>query len=191
MQHSINRSERDTNQVSQWDENMKETMLSSVKCLGVALDLMLYGTDARARNSLRPFWTHLRQLGTNGKGDQQRMNVDHLIEYQLRSVGGDDWMDKPWNYELLEPVANSSSGSALKDNIIAERKRLAKLTGDKSWTTADIKFTKLNVTHGSAERYLIAEIEKGKHLNDYMRLSGREKDKAKDDECKSRGGEPF
>jgi hypothetical protein len=121
------------------------------------------------------------------------MTVDHLIEYQLRSLSGADWVDGPWNFELLEPSANSSAGSTLKNNIIDERDRLVQVTGDTDWTTADIQFTRVVAPPAdrSAERYLEGDIEDGKHLKDYKKLTAEVEDKHAYDDCMDKGGEPF
>lgn len=186
--HSTSRMERDTDQVTKWNDNLKERVSIALVCRSIALELYLSGQDDPARNLLRPYWTPKRILGKNIKGDQMRMTVDHVIEYQLRPIQGGDWVDEPWNFELLEPSANSSSGSKLKDNIKAERERLAKLTGDESWLKDDIQFTKVEVDGtGQAERYSESDIETGKQLNDYKRLAGAVEDKQVLDDCKQQG----
>jgi hypothetical protein len=189
LYHSLNRAARDTDQVNKWSQNMEERIGIPVACRAVALGLYLAGQDDPARNLLRPYWTHRRVLGKNVRGDQMRMTVDHVIEYQLRPLTGGDWIDGPWNFELLEPSANSSAGPKLDSNIEKERERLAQLTGDNTWLTDDIKFTRVEVDSmdRSAERYSETEIENGKHLSDYKRLTGEVEDRQAYDDCKKKG----
>jgi hypothetical protein len=191
--HSTTRAQRDTNQLSKWNRNMKGAMLSEVKCKGVALGLFHAGTADPARDILRPFWTSRHFLGQNKAGVQMRMTVDHVIEYQLRPLSGGGYIDEPWNFELLDPSSNSSSGSKLDSNIQKERDRLEALTHDTGWQTDPFQFTKVDMSPGSgnAERYTDQQIEKGDHLNDYQRLSGTPVDKDQHDECMNKGGKPF
>lgn len=193
LYHSTTRAERDTEQITKWNDNMSERISPSVICLGNALGLYRTGQDDPGRNILRPFWTPKRLIGKNSIGEQMRMTVDHLIEYQLRPLSGGDWVDGPWNFELLEPSANSSSGSTLKSNIKSERERLATLTGDDSWLTDDIRFTSVVVdgVDKSTERYLEGDIESGKHLRDYKKLTGELEDKEALNKCKESGGLPI
>ncbi len=195
LYHSKNRATRDTEQLNKWNQNMRERMLLIVKCKGVALDLFdpALSKQQRDRNILRPFWTPRRILGTDQAGTQRRMTVDHVIEWQVRPLCGENWIDEPWNFELLEPSANSSSGPRLSGNIERERRRLAQQTKDPTWITDDIKFTKVETEAdvSGTERYAEKAIEDGKHLKDYQRLTGREEDPQKLDECKNAGADPF
>jgi hypothetical protein len=190
--HSLQRSARDTRQRDKWDENQRQSMLRSTKCLGTALGLLLTSGDDRARNILRPYWTKNRLLGTNSAGEQMRMNVDHVVEWQVRPITGGDWIDEPANFELLEPGANSTAGTNLDNNIEAERQRLARLTQDISWTTDDIQFTRVEVNGRAApDRYSYHQVETGDHLKDFKKLAKAKEEKEAYNDCLAKGGEPF
>ena len=70
------------------------------------------------------------------------------------------------NYELLDQSSNASSGSQLRSNIEAERRRLAAVTGDLGWLARPLRFTQVTVDSGaSGQRWLRDEIRTGEHLD--------------------------
>ncbi len=102
------------------------------------------------------------------------MEVDHRVEWQLLSAADRLWGDTLVNYELLDRESNGTSGNALKNNILVERKRLHAATGNPAWLTQRIVFTDLEVEPGNAGamRWLPDEIQQGKH---YHALVGQQK----------------
>jgi hypothetical protein len=110
---------------------------------------------------IRPFWSSQKMYN-------ERMPVDHIIEWQVRPLSEGGFIDEPWNFELLEATANSQSGSQLKSNIQKERKRLASETNDQTWMSADITFTEvISSGDSSPERWSEDEIINGDHIAVY------------------------
>jgi hypothetical protein len=139
----------------------------------------------------RPYWSK-QYLDASRKSrkkprdsdDIPRMQVDHVIEWQVRPLDGAPWVDQPWNFELMDASSNGSSGPKMKGNINKERKRLARLTGDDEWLTKDITFTIIKI-EGSAdtERWSSEEIEDGDHHDAYRILAGEVIDPEKEKTC--------
>ncbi len=184
LQHSTEREERDTNQQTTWDNNIGSSMPRGTYCQGRGLGL----TEA---DIFRPYWSK-RYLDASRKSrkkprestDIPRMQVDHVIEWQVRPIAGAVWLDLPWNFELMDASSNGSSGPKMKGNIDKERERLAEKTGDNSWLTKDITFTIVTVEgSAAAERWSSEEIEDGDHLDTYRILTGEVNDPEKEKTC--------
>ncbi len=186
LQHSTGREERDTDQQSNWDKNIQAAMPRGTYCQGRGLSLSKV-------DILRPYWSS-NYLDASRRSRKKpkaidpakipRMQVDHVIEWQTRPLTGGAWVDQPWNFELLDQSSNGSSGPKMKNNIQAERERLATLTGDPKWLTEDITFTVV-VVQGSAEaeRWSNEQIEDGDHLDAYRILTGETVDPEKESAC--------
>jgi hypothetical protein len=184
LQHSMDRDERDTNQRSNWDDNLQSGMPRSTFCRGRGLGLT--ETDI-----FRPYWSK-RYLDASRKSRKKprttpetgRMQVDHVIEWQVRPLSGAPWLDLPWNFELMDASSNASSGPKMKENILKERKRLAEKTGDDNWLTKDITFTVVKAEGStSVERWSSNEIEDGDHIYIYQVLTGEVNDPEKEKIC--------
>jgi hypothetical protein len=151
---------RKTAQAKNWDEDLQpggdmEMDLSSW------VGLRDRGVPPARR--LRPDWTWQR-VGLD-------MQVDHRVEWQLLGTADrTNWGDRMDNYELLDQPSNGRSGNALKNEILAERQRLADLTGDSSWLTKRIIFTVLVVPGGAplGERWLPEQVQNGEHYRAFI-----------------------
>ena len=83
--------------------------------------------------------------------DQRRqpMNVDHIVELQVVPTNEHAGLwNSVVNYELLDGVSNAMSGSQLKNNIIEERLRLARETGDETWLVRELVFDRVEADSG-------------------------------------------
>jgi hypothetical protein len=158
LQHRVGRN-RDTRQREKWDRMMRRgLMLGATWDEGRRLGLC-------NRQILRPIWTRGRLWP-----DTQ---VDHIIEHQTATIGGEAAFDEPWNFELLDQASNGSAGSQLDNNIAGERARLVTATGDPRWASCDITFTLLDVAGSApAGRWSADEVATGEHLIEFLR-SGR------------------
>jgi hypothetical protein len=98
---------------------------------------------------------------------RQPMNVDHIVELQVvpRDEHTGLW-NSVVNYELLDGISNSLSGSQLKNNIIEERLRLARETGDETWLVRELVFDRVETDSGPrGSRWKREEIRSGEHLD--------------------------
>lgn len=186
LQHSLGRAARDTNQQTTWDRIITAAMPRGTYCRGRGLSL-------EPVDILRPYWSK-QFLDASRRSRRKpkaidpsaipRMQVDHVIEWQVRPLVGGNWVDQPWNFELLDPSSNGSSGPKMDSNIQQERERLRNLTGDDTWLTKDITFTEVQTAgSASAERWSSEEIEDGDHLDTYRRLTAEPVDKDKERTC--------
>lgn len=186
LQHSLGRETRDTNQQATWDREITDSMPRGTYCQGRGLSL-------EPVDILRPYWSK-RFLDASRRSRRKpkeidsdaipRMQVDHVIEWQVRPLTGGPWVDQPWNFELMDPSSNGSSGPKIKGNIDKERKSLRDLTGDDGWLTKDITFTAVLI-EGSAdvERWSSEQIEDGDHLDSYRRLTAEPINEEKEQTC--------
>ncbi len=184
LQHRVEREDRDTNQQNVWDDNLQAGMPRGTFCQGRGFGLSV-------ADIFRPYWSK-QYLDASRKSrkkpressDIPRMQVDHVIEWQVRPLAGAAWLDQPWNFELMDASSNGSSGPKMRGNINKERSRLAKETGDEGWNTKDITFTRITVEgSGDAERWGFEEIEDGDHLDMYRILTGEIIDPEKEKTC--------
>ena len=107
-----------------------------------------------------------------------KMHVDHIVELQV--VRDQARYDDFRNYELLDASSNMSSGAQLSQNILRERKRLAREEGDLSYMTAEIEFTEVTLDGGdSGERWSLGEIKRAEHIIALIRLKGLKQAKAR------------
>lgn len=185
LQHSVDREERDTDQQGEWDTQIEGSMPRETFCHGRGLGL-------NEVDIYRPYWSvnyldasrRSRKKPRDKGGDIPRMQVDHVIEWQVRPLAGAPWLDQTWNYELLDASSNGSSGPKMKNNIIKAREDLVTKTGDASWRTKDITFTKVVIEgSGDAERWSYEQIEDGDHLDAYKILTGEVVDPKKEKDC--------
>jgi hypothetical protein len=110
------------------------------------------------RRVLRPNWSRDERY--------MDMQVDHMIELQVVPMNEwEIWDNFDTNYELLDKAANTTSGTILKNNIIRERWRLTDATGDPSWLTRPLLFTRVEADTGpGGHRWVKDEIRRGDHL---------------------------
>ncbi|MCB0589207.1 MAG: hypothetical protein KDD06_28220, partial [Phaeodactylibacter sp.] len=164
LQHSVTRPDRDTSQRTKWEQNVRNEMPLEVYYWGISL-----GLDEV--DIFRPYWSADRNFSP-----QRRMQVDHLIEWQVRPLSGGQWIDEPWNFELLDASSNGSAGPRMRGNIRRQRESLAQRTGDSSWLTRDLTFNWVSAeSPGIAFRWSFDEIVRGDHLLAYERLTGETK----------------
>ena len=177
--------ERNTKQRENWDKKIKESteldtaltkklekapdMVSDGKKIYYLMfgdgDLFFIGSIPTIKPKLlRPFWDE--------KGKFHRYDVDHKTEIQL---GGEDILD---NYELLDSVANQSSGRNIHNEIITKIDALLtagenqvfrkKPEIDKIREKYDITFNKVDATLGidGLPKFFwsLEDIEKGEHI---------------------------
>jgi uncharacterized protein DUF4157 len=171
LQHQKYRGEDEfqTNQISNWTKYVKSKM--SAKIFERGLKLGLDKDDI-----IRPYWTPIR---IPSPADKKRLPVDHKIEWQVRPILDPYYLDQYWNYELLDPVVNSSVGPIMRHNIEKERVRLSAETQDLSWLYKDLTFTKIETYAGPIQqiRWTIEDVIEGKHLDVYEKLFKRKKRK--------------
>lgn len=143
-------------QAGEWDRGMNprspEGMYQEVYDRGVRMGL-------RESRIFRPNWS---------RNDRWiNMQVDHVVELQVVPPGEVDGIwDTFINYELLDQSSNSQSGSQLRANIVAERQRLAALTGDPGWLSRPLRFTRVEADSGpGGQRWLAEQIRGGQHLD--------------------------
>ena len=146
---------RHTAQASNWDRDLRPGgAMGMSQITWQRFDAL----DIAESRRLRPNWTRTAP-------EQNRMEVDHRVEWQLLGTANRQWGDTMVNYELLDRDANGTSGSQLRANIAAERTRLVSLYGPQ-WATARIVFTTLVVQPPvPADRWLPEEVEMGEHYN--------------------------
>lgn len=157
LQHSRQRPARHTNQLQRWEQHARTEITNEWLDYGRRLGL----PDERI---LRPDWDR--------RGASVPMQVDHRIEWQVRPLGDESTLDEPWNYELLDSASNRASGSAIDNNIQAERQRIATETGDQSWLARDLTFSAVEGGGSSGRRWSLEEIANGEHLQVFARRNG-------------------
>jgi hypothetical protein len=165
LAHSRNRPERDTDQRGKWD-NYVEGGLSS-EWIHWAMNLP---EDFRLSHDriLRPNWT------PNHNADVP-MQVDHVVEWQVRPLESSGWVDQEPNFELLDAASNQSSGSEIRGNIEKLRTDTATVTGDQTWIHRDITFTTVTGGGSAGIRWPLEHIIDGKHLEVYAEMHDLDK----------------
>ncbi len=157
LQHSLQRPQRDTDQLQRWERHARTEMTTEWLDYGRRLGL----PDERI---LRPDWDR--------RGARVPMQVDHRIEWQVRPLGDESSLDEPWNYEMLDAASNRASGAAIDRAIRGERQRIAKETGDQGWLARDLTFTHVEGGGTSGRRWTLEEIANGAHLEVYAAKYG-------------------
>ena len=157
LQHSLQRPQRQTNQLESWRRHARTEMTMEWMDYGRRLGL----PDNRI---LVPDWDR--------NGARTPMQVDHRIEWQVRPLGDERSLDEPWNYELLDAQSNRVSGASIDREIRAERQRIATETGDHSWLARDMTFTSVEGGGNSGRRWSLEDIANGEHLKVYARRYG-------------------
>jgi len=156
LQHRLGRGRR-TDQAARWDRmmlggEMQRAVLDQGRAMGLC-----------ERQILRPRWTR--------EGLWRDTNVDHIIEHQVAPIGGEEVIDQPWNYDLLDADSNQEAGWQLDFAIVSERFRLAFATGDLRWLTCDIQFSEVEaMTPSAVGRWTVEEVGNGVHLRFFRRL---------------------
>ncbi|HEX2725693.1 MAG TPA: hypothetical protein VHN20_07725, partial [Beijerinckiaceae bacterium] len=100
LQHRVGR-DRATNQRAAWDRALDPRRAGDMSleafCRGRSMeDVLRRGQQLSHRDILRPRWT-AAQFWPD-------MEVDHRIEMQVTTIGGEAQFDQPWNYELLDDL---------------------------------------------------------------------------------------
>ena len=146
--------DRDTAQAENWDRELRPGGPMEI-IPEIWQEFETRGIEVNRR--LRPNWSRAVE--------RIALQVDHRVEFQLLNAANRTWGDTIANYELLDQPSNGSSGSTLRNNIQVERDRLATTTGDPTWLTRPITFTRLIVPPGPSpgERWLPDEIQQGEH----------------------------
>jgi hypothetical protein len=149
-------------QIRRWDAALmpggEEGMSQATFNRGVGMGLTM-------ERILRPNWSSFAQSVV--------MEVDHIVELQVIRATDRGWADTISNYELLDSASNGASGAQLYANIQRERQRLAAQTGDPSWLTRDLIFTKVIPTPGDpGQRWTHEAIQQGDHITALQRLLG-------------------
>ncbi len=158
LQHSLQRPQRQTNQLQRWEKHARAELTMEWMDYGRRLGL----PDERI---LRPDWDR--------RGVRTPMQVDHRIEWQVRPLGDESSLDEPWNYELLDAASNRTSGASIDQAIRSERQRIATETRDHSWLARDLTFTHVEGGGSSGQRWSLEEISNGEHLKVYARRFGK------------------
>jgi hypothetical protein len=187
LQHRVNRSRR-TAQRAAWDRALDPRRAGDMSletfCRGRSMqDVLRPGQQLSHRDILRPRWT-AAQFWPD-------MEVDHRIEMQVTTIGGERQFDQPWNYELLDDVTNGTSGNSMRLNILAERQRLATTTGDPTWLTRDIlQFHQVMAQPGAinAGRWTYEQVRDGEHIDVYEFGYGGVPDQNIINQCINSGG---
>jgi hypothetical protein len=116
----------------------------------------------------------LPDWGPDGKFKQ--MDVDHIIELQV-GWEREKELDRLDNYELLDASTNSSVGPTLDAGIQRERARLKRTCKRPfNWDEVPLVFVLPMFPAGGkgpGERWTVAEILNGKHLDVYPRRRGK------------------
>ena len=157
LQHSLQRPQRQTNQLERWKKHARTEITMEWMDYGRRLGL----PDKRI---LVPDWDR--------NGVRTSMQVDHQIEWQVRPLGDESSLDEPWNYELLDAPSNRVSGASIDREIRAERQRIARETGDHSWLARDMTFTDVEGGGNTGQRWSLEDIANGEHLKVYARRYG-------------------
>ena len=157
LAHSKNRPERRTRQRATWDRHIASRLPPEWFGCAPALEL------SRDR-MLRPNW--------DPSGNEMQMDVDHIVEWQVRPLGDENLLDDPHNFELLDSESNQSSGDLTRTAIETERAHIAEQTRDQSWLFRDLTFTKIDGGGPGGIRWPLEDIEQGKHLDVYARKKG-------------------
>ncbi|WP_437723470.1 eCIS core domain-containing protein [Sorangium sp. So ce861] len=187
LQHRPGRN-RDTQQAGHWDDLMTGGEMSlGTYCRGLLTAantrLAPYPGRLRERDVLRPHWARRVRWPD--------MQVDHRIEMQVTTIGGEDQFDAAWNYELRDRGSNGNSGNNLKQNIIVERQQLAAYYGSPLWNTIDITFDRVATQAGvvNAGVWTFEQVAQGEHLDQYDDVTGEPGPSDEEiQDCEARGG---
>lgn len=156
LQHRVGRERSGSFHVSLWLALMPGRIPDDVRQRGLALGL----SEA---DLIQPYWSKTRVF-------KKRMEVDHIVELQVATIGQEGRFDVMSNYQLMEATQNRSAGSAMKQRIINIRNQLAKFGGD-LWDRCDLTFDDVvSLGAETPQAWTQQELIAGEHIEAFERL---------------------
>ena len=156
LQHQVGRERSGNFHVRLWRSLMPGRIPADVRQRGLALGL-------NEADLIQPYWSKTRVFS-------ERMEVDHIVELQVATIGQEGRFDVISNYQLMEASQNGSAGGAMRQRIINMRNQLAKFGGD-VWDTCDLTFDDVvSLGAETPQAWTQQELTAGEHVEAFERL---------------------